>query len=65
MTKLDDTIQFKIDPQVKIDFQQAVEDDGETVSVVLRRFVRDYLRNRVFSLTTVPSSGHTPEEVAA
>lgn len=61
MAKFDDILQFKIDPETKIAFQRAVDEDGETVSIVCRRFIRDYLRSRVF-LTTVPENGNTPKE---
>lgn len=59
MTRFDDTLQFKIDTETKAAFQRAVEEDGETVSIICRRLVRDYLRQRLF-LTTVPKNGNTP-----
>lgn len=61
MANFDDTLQFKIDTATKIAFQTAVEQDGETISIICRRFVREYLRSRVF-LTTVPETGNTPKE---
>lgn len=61
MAKFDDILQFKIDPATKIAFQRAVDEDGETVSIVCRRFIRDYLRSRVF-LTAVPENGNPPKE---
>lgn len=62
--KFDDLMQFKIDPATKADFQQAVDEDGETVSIVLRRLVREYLRNRPVSLTIVPASENNPKDTA-
>jgi len=61
MAKFDDTLQFKIDPETKIAFQHAVDEEGLTVSIVCRRFIRDYLRSRVF-LTPVPENGNNPKE---
>lgn len=61
MTKFDDTLQFKIDTEAKLAFQRAVDEEGLTVSIVCRRFIRDYLRGRVF-LATVPENGNTPKE---
>lgn len=61
MAKFDDLLQFKIDPQTKLAFQQAVEQEGETVSIVCRRFIRDYLRARRVFLPALPENGESPK----